>query len=188
MGQYFWIAVPAELFFQSCGETMEKHGVQAYVETINRQSGKRNYVKYSKENEPAFLENFSSADYHGFFLSTYLFSDQQTSVDSGVFYDSPVAEYTIAGSGGYETDRTREIIHLRQIMKQADKSAKAFFAALQRSLKKIPDLRDTLRSGNKNHFYLPTSKSIIPQNAHSRLITIPWEDHCLSKALVYQQE
>ena len=188
MGQYFWIAVPAELFFQYSVETMEKHRAQAYIETINRHSGKRNYVKYSKENGSAFLKSFSSADYHGFYLSTYPFSDQETIVDLGVFYDSPVAEYTIAGSGGYETDRTREIIHLRQIMKQADKSAKAFFAALQRNLKKIPDLRDTLRSGNKNHFYLPTSKSIIPQNAQSRLITIPWEEHCLSKDQVYLQE
>lgn len=186
MGQYFWIAIPAELFFQHCGETMEKHRAHAYIEKINRRSGKRSYVKYSKENELAFLKIFSSADYHSFFLSTYPFSDQETSVHSGVFYDSPVAEYTIGGSGGYETDRTREIIHLRQIMKQADKSAKAFFAALQRSLKKIPDLRDTL--GNKNYFYLPTSKSIIPPNAHSRLITLPWEEHCLSKDLVYQQQ
>ncbi|WP_293907779.1 hypothetical protein [Sphingobacterium sp. UBA5670] len=188
MGQYFWIAIPAELFFQYCGETMEKHGGHAYIEKINRRSGKRNYVKYSKEHQSAFLESFSSVDYHGFYLSTYPFSDQEAIVDSGVFYDSPVAECTIAGSGGYETDKTREIIHLRQIMKQADKSAKAFFAALQRSLKKIPDLHDTLRSGNKNHFYLPTSKSIIPQNAHSRLITIPWEEHCLSKDMVYRQE
>jgi hypothetical protein len=167
---------------------MEKQQAQAYVETINRRSGKRNYVKYNKEHPSAFLESFSSTDYQGFFLSTYPFSDQETSVDSGIFYDSPVAEYTIAGSGGYETDRTREIIHLRQIMKQADKSAKSFFAALQRSLKKIADLRDTLSSGNKNHFYLPTSKSIIPQNAHSRLITMPWEEHCLHKDMVYQQE
>lgn len=188
MGQYFWIAIPAELFFQYCEQTIEKYRAQAYVETIDRRSGKRNYVKYSKENQSAFLASFSSADYHGFYLSTYPFSDQETSIDSGVFYDSPVAEYTIAGSGGYETDRTREIIHLRQIMKQADKSAKAFFAALQRSLKKIPDLRDTLSSGNKNHFYLPTSKSIIPQNAHSRLITVPWEEHCLSKDIVYHQQ
>ena len=188
MSQYFWIAIPAELFFQHCDETMEKHHAQAYVETINRHSGKRNLIKYNMENQSAFLKSFSSADYHGFYLSTYPFSDQETSVDSGVFYDSPVAEYTIAGSGGFETDRTREIIHLRQIMKQADKSAKAFFAALQRSLKKIPDIRDTLISGNKNHFYLPTSKSIIPQNAHSRLITLPWEEHCLSKDLVYPQE
>jgi len=188
MSQYFWIAIPAELFFRYCAETMEKHQAQAYVETINRLSGKRNIVKYNKENQSAFLESFSSADYQEFYLSTYPFSDQETIVDSGVFYDSPVAEYTIAGSGGYETDRAREIIHLRQIMKQADKSAKAFFAALQRSLKKIPDLRNTLSSGNKNHFYLPTSKSIIPQNAHSRLITMPWEEHCLLKDLVYQQE
>lgn len=188
MGQYFWIAIPAELFFQHCDETMEKHRAHAYIEKINRRSGKRSYVKYSKENELAFLKSFSSADYQEFFLSTYPFSDQETSVHSGVFYDSPVAEYTIAGSGGYETDRTREIIHLRQIMKQADKSAKAFFAALQRNLKKIPDLRDTLISGNKNHFYLPTPKSIIPPNAHSRLVTLPWEEHCLSKDLVYQQQ
>ena len=188
MGQYFWIAIPAALFFQYFEETMEKHRAQAYVETIDRRSGKRNYVKYSKENQSAFLASFSSVDYQGFFLSTYPFSDQETIVDSGIFYDSPVAEYTIAGSGGYETDRTKEIIHLRQIMKQADKSAKAFFAALQRNLKKIPDLRDTLSSGNRNHFYLPTSKSIIPQNAHSRLITMPWEEHCLSKDLVYQQQ
>lgn len=188
MSQYFWIAIPAELFFQYCAETMEKHQAQAYVETIDRRSGKRNYVKYSKEHPSAFLASFSSADYQGFFLSTYPFTDQKDTINSGSFYDSPVAEYTIAGSGGYETDRTREIIHLRQIMKQADKSAKAFFAALQRSLKKIPDLRDTLSSGNRNHFYLPTSKSIIPQNAHSRLITMPWEEHCLSKDLVYHQQ
>jgi hypothetical protein len=188
MSQYFWIAVPAELFFQYCGETMEKHQAHAYTETINRHSGKRNYVKYSEKNRSAFLESFSSADYHGFYLSTYPFSDQEVITSSGLFYDPPVAEYTIAGSGGYETDRTREIIHLRQIMKQADKSAKAFFAALQRSLKKIPDLGDTLKSGNKTHFYLPTSKSIIPQNAHSRLIEMPWEEHCLSKNLVYRQE
>lgn len=188
MGQYFWIAIPAELFFQYCGETMEKHRAHAYIETINRGSGKRNYVKYNKEKQSAFLESFSSSDYYGFFLSTYPFSDQEAIRSSGLFYDSPVAEYTIAGSGGYETDRTREIIHLRQIMKQADKSSKAFFAALQRTLKKIPDLRDTLRSGNKTHFYLPTSKSIIPQNAHSRLIEMPWEEHCISKDLVYRQE
>ncbi|WP_426791745.1 hypothetical protein [Sphingobacterium sp. WOUb80] len=188
MSQYFWIAIPAELFFQYCEATMEKHQAHAYVEKINRHSSKRNYVKYSKENQSAFLESFTSADYHGFYLSTYPFSDQEIVVDSGIFYDSPVAEYTIAGSGGYETERTREIIHLRQIMKQADKSAKAFFSALQRSLKKIPDLRDTLKSGNKNHFYLPTSKRIIPQNGHSRLITMSWEEHCLHKNMVYQQE
>lgn len=188
MSQYFWIAIPAELFFQYCGQTMEKHGAHAYIETINRQSGKRKYIKYSQENESAFLKSIASADYHGFFLSTYPFSDQETITSSGIFYDSPVAEYTLAGSGGYETDRTREIIHLRQIMKQADKSAKAFFAALQRNLKKIPELRDTLRNGNKTHFYLPTAKRIIPQNAHSQLIEIPWEEHCLSKDLMYQQE
>ncbi|WP_313265441.1 hypothetical protein [Sphingobacterium sp.] len=188
MGQYFWIAIPAELFFLYCEETMEKHQAQAYIETINSHSGKRNIVKYSKESQSAFLASFSAADYHGFFLSTYPFSGKEALTSSGLFYDSPVAEYTIAGNGGYETDRTREIIHLRQIMKQADKSAKAFFAALQRNLKKIPDLRDTLRSGNKNHFYLPTSKNIIPQNAHSRLITISWEEHCLSKDLFYRQE
>lgn len=167
---------------------MEKHHAHAYIETINRRSGKRNYVKYSKENQSAFLESFSSSDYYGFFLSTYPFSDQEDITSSGLFYDSPVVEYSIAGSGGYETDQTREIIHLRQIMKQADKSAKAFFAALQRDLKKIPDLRDTLASGNKNHFYLPTPKRIIPQNAHSRLIKMSWEEHCLTKGLVYQQE
>ncbi len=188
MGQYFWIAIPAEQFFQYCGDTMEKHHAHAYVETINRRSGKRTYVKYSKENQSAFLESFSSADYYGFYLSTYPFSDPEAITSSGLFYDSPIAEYSIAGSGGYETDRTREIIHLRQIMKQADKSVKAFFAALQRNLKKIPDLSVTLSNGNKNYLYLPTSKSIIPQNAHSRLIEIPWEEHCLSKDLVYRQE
>ncbi|ULT25090.1 hypothetical protein KUH03_40600 [Sphingobacterium sp. E70] len=67
MSQYFWIAIPAELFFQYCGETMEKHRAHAYIETINRGSGKRNYVKYNKENQSAFLESFSSADYYGFF-------------------------------------------------------------------------------------------------------------------------
>ncbi|WP_343566646.1 hypothetical protein [Sphingobacterium sp.] len=50
MGQYFWIAIPAELFFQYCGETMEKHQAHAYMEKINRRSGKRSYLKYSKEN------------------------------------------------------------------------------------------------------------------------------------------
>lgn len=188
MGQYFWIAISAEQFFQYCGDTMEKHHAHAYVETINRRSGKRTYVKYSKENQSAFLESFSSADYYGFYLTTYPFSDQEAITSSGLFYDSPIADYSIAGSGGYETDRTREIIHLRQIMKQADKSVKAFFAALQRNLKKIPDLRSTLSNGNKNYLYLPTSKSIIPQNAHSRLIEMPWEEHCLSKDLVYRQE
>lgn len=188
MGQYFWIAIPAELFSQYCDQMMEKHGAHTFIETINRESGKRKYIKYSQENESAFFESFRSADYHGFFLSTYPFSDQEAITSSGLFYDSPVAEYTIAGSGGYETDLTREIIHLRQIMKQADKSAKAFFTDLQRNLKKIPDLRDTLRNGNNNHLYLPTAKRIIPPNAHSRLIDIPWEEHCLSEDLVYQQE
>ncbi|MDM1295857.1 hypothetical protein HX021_16325 [Sphingobacterium sp. N143] len=55
------------------------------------------------------------------------------------------------------------------------------YPALQRNLKKIPDLRNTLSSGNKNHFYLPTSKSIIPQNAHSRLIKMSWENTVSAK-------
>lgn len=80
------------------------------------------------------------------------------------------------------------LICFRQIMKQPDKSIKAFYVALQRNLKKIPDLRNSLTTGTKKHYYLPTSKTIIPQKAHSRLVKVPWEEHYLRSSMVYKQE
>ncbi|WP_433900122.1 hypothetical protein [Sphingobacterium puteale] len=65
------------------------------------------------------------------------------------------------------------LVHLRQIMKQLDKSIKAFYAALQRNLKKIPDLRNSLTTGTKKHYYLPTSKTIIPQKRIAVLSKCP---------------
>ncbi len=188
MGVYFWIAIPVDVFFQHCSETMKKHGVSAYVEMINATLGKRNYMKYSEENASHFLDCFSSPDYHSFFFSSYPFSENLGSTEFGLFFDSPVADHSIIGSGGYETDKTLETIHLRQIMKQPDKSIKAFYAALQRNLKKIPDLKESVISAQKKQYYLSTSKTIIPQNARSRLIKVPWEEHCLHLGISIKQE
>ena len=183
--------MPVETFFQHCRETMKRFNAAAYVEMSSGTLGKGNYVKYTEENAVNFIDCFSSPDYHSFFFSTYPFESNLELAKFGLFYNSPISDYSIEGSGGRETDKTREIIHLRSIMKQPDKSIKTFYAALQRNLKKTPDLRDKLITGShtyKNHYSLPTSKIIIPQCSHSRNIQGTWEEHCLNSGMFYKQE
>ena len=183
MGTYFWIALPVETFFTHCNETMKKHNVTAYVEMSSDVLGKRNYVKYAEENAANFFDCFSSPNYQNFFFSNYRIESSLELVEYGLFYNSPISDYSIEGDGGRETDKTREVIHLRTIMKQPDKSISKFYAALQRSLKMIPNLQK-----NKNLYYLPTSKIIIPQYSHNRDLQGKWEEYCLSKNMFYEQK
>jgi hypothetical protein len=188
MGTYFWIAMPVETFFSHCNETMKRYNVTAYVEMSCGTLGKSNYVKYTAESAANFIDCFSSPNYHTFFFSSYLTENSLELAEFGLFYNSPISDYSIEGNGGRETDKTRELIHLRILNKKSDKSMSTFYAALQRSLKKIPDLRSTLIMGNKKLYYLPTSKIIIPQNSHSRNIQGTWEEHCLNLKMFYEQE
>ena len=188
MGTYFWIAMPVETFFLHCNEMMKKYNVTAYVGMSCDVLGKRNYVKYTEENAANFIDCFSSSNYHTFFFSSYFIESSLELAEFGLFYNSPISDYSIEGDGGRETDKTREIIHLRAIRKQSDKSISTFYAALQRNLKKIPDLRCRSIMGNKNLYYLPTPKIIIPQNSHSRNIQGTWEEHCLNLKMFYEQE
>ena len=191
MGTYFWIVMPVETFFRHCNETMKKYNATAYIEMSSGALGKSKYVKYVQENAANFIDGFSLTNYQNFFFSTYPFESNLEVAESGLFYNSPISAYSIEGDGGRETDKTREIIHLRSILKQSEKTVSSFYAALQRNLKKIPDLQGHLIMGNhtyKNHYYLPTSKIIIPQYSHSRNVQGTWEEHCLNLGMFYKQK
>jgi len=191
MGTYFWIAMPIETFFLHNNETMKKYNATAYIEMSSGVLGKSNYVKYVQEDAANFIDCFSSTNYQSFFFSTYPFESNLEMAEFGLFYKSPVSAYSIEGDGGRETDKTREIIHLRSILKQPEKSVSTFYVALQRNLKKIPALQSSLIMGNhtyKNHYYLPTSKIIIPQDSHSRNVQGTWEEHCLNLGMFYKQK
>ena len=187
---YFWIAIPIDDFFCYSNDIMKKYNVSAYVEMKSAIPGKSDYLSYNEENKINFFSCFSSSNYRNFFFSDYAFKNNVETSDFGMFYDPPVSTHSIEGSGGRETGKTRELIHLRRIMKQSDKSISLFYASLQRKLKKIPKLQSGLVMGNhnyKNHYYLPTSKIIIPQDSHSGNVQGTWEEYYLTSERYYRR-
>jgi len=67
---------------------------------------------------------------------------------------------------------------MRMISKNPNKQIQSFYRTFQRDLKKISGLQ---KNTQKNYFYLPTDKIIIPANPHSQNTRDNWEDFNLSK-------
>lgn len=67
---------------------------------------------------------------------------------------------------------------MRMISKNPNKQIQSFYRTFQRDLKKISGLQ---KHTQKNYFYLPTEKIIIPANPHSQNTRDNWEDFYLSK-------
>ena len=181
MAIHFWLAIPIEDFFAHSHAIMQKYGVTAYLETKSIQNGKTRtaYIPYSAENA-AFTACFSAQDYYGFYFTAYPFSDiQEIEAFPARFYSEQLAPYTIEGRGGCTTARTREQIHLRQLLKSPDKSIAAFYAALQRKLKTMPTLQKKENS-LVNLYYTETDKILIPPNPHSNKVQGIWEEYCLN--------
>jgi len=160
---------------------MHKYNVTAYLETKCSLDGMTdtNYILYGLENTTEFFGYFSEPEYYNFYFTSYPFVNKNDITHfPGQFYGQQLSPYTIEGRGGTETERTREQIHLRQIVKQPDKSIQSFFSALQRKLKNIPGLQKEAK-GLVNLYYLPAAKIIIPPHPHSNKVIGSWEEYFL---------
>ena len=183
MAVHFWIAMPIDDFFRYSNELMKKYNVTAYVELIGHESGSSNVYVYREDTPDTFIKHFFEPNYHTFYFSCYPFGDIKGPVKFGAFYSPETAPFTIEGNGGYETDKTREQIYLRQLHKQPDKNIQKFYLALQRKLKALPGMQNSYVMGKheyKNHYCLPSSKMIIPNNPHNKNIKGTWEEYYLN--------
>lgn len=182
MALHFWIAMPMDEFFCYSDQLMKKYNVSAYVELIGDEPGNRNVYVYQENTPDTFIRYFFESTYQSFYFSCYPFGDIKNPVKFGTFYSPEIAPFTIGGNGGYETDKTREQIYLRQLWKQPDKNIHSFYLALQRKLKTLPGIQNGYVMGKheyKNLYYLPSSKKIIPDNPHNREIKGTWEEYYL---------
>lgn len=156
---------------------MLSHGVKLYAEIFVNAQGERQYSSFESKKIDLFSSNFNDTTYNSFFFSNYPIQDITQIKEFGYFYDTP-SSYSIEVNGGRETDKSREIIQMRMISKNPNKQIQSFYRAFQRDLKKISGLQ---KHTQKNYFYLPTVKIIIPANPHSQNTRDNWEDFYLSK-------
>ena len=183
VSSHFWIAMPIDDFFCCANQLMKKYNVSAYVELIGDELGNRNVYVFQENTPYTFIKYFFEPTYHSFYFSCYPFGDIKNPVKFGTFYSPEIAPFTIEGNGGYETDKTREQIYLRQLWKQPDKNIQRFYLALQRKLKTLPGMQNGYVMGKheyKNLYYLPSSKKIIPNNPHNRDVKGTWEEYYLN--------
>ncbi len=180
MSLHFWISMPIDDFFRYSNQLMKKYNVSAYVELIGDEPGNRNIYVFQEKTPDTFIKYFFEPTYHSFYFTCYLFGDINNPVKFGTFYSPEIAPFTIEGNGGYETDKTREQIYLRQLWKRPDRNIQSFYLALQRKLKTLPGMQSGYVMGRheyKNLYYLPSSKIIIPNNPHNRDMKGTWEEY-----------
>lgn len=174
---YFNISMPVVDFLTESQNAMLRHGVKLYAEIFVNAEGERQYSSFEITNIDSFASYFNNTAYNSFFFSSYAVSDLTEIKQFGYFYDAPDS-CSIEVKGGRETSKSRELIQMRMISRDPDKQIQAFYRTLQRNLKKIFDLQ---KHAQKNYFYLPTDKWIIPANPQSQNTRDQWEDFCLSK-------
>lgn len=179
----FSISIPLEDFFHYSIDLMRKYNITAYIEKLSDEQDKRKYISYKEDDTITFFKHFSDPTYRKFYFSHYLFQHIESITNYALFYDEDICSSTIEGSGGCETDKTRELFCLRVLSKQPSKNIQTFYSALQRRLKNIPGLQKNLVMGKhtySNYFYLPSPKIIIPPNLHSEEVEGSWEDFYLN--------
>lgn len=174
---YFNISMPVMDFLTESHHAMLSHGVKLYAEIFVNAQGERQYSSFESKEIDLFAIYFNDIAYNSFFFSCYPIQDITQIKEFGYFYDTP-SSYSIEVNGGRETDKSRELIQMRMISKNPNKQIQSFYRAFQRDLKKISGLQ---KHTQKNYFYMPTEKIIIPANPHSQNTRDNWEDFCLSK-------
>ncbi|WP_146762465.1 hypothetical protein [Paenibacillus contaminans] len=174
---YFNISMPVMDFLTASHDAMLSHGVNLYAEIFVNAQGERLYSSFESQKIDLFASYFNNTAYNSFFFSCYPIQDITQIKEFGYFYDTP-GSYSIEVNGGRETDKSRELLQMRMISKNPDKQIQSFYRTLQRNLKKISGLQ---KHTQKNYFYLPSPKIIIPANPHSKNTRDNWEDFNLSK-------
>ncbi|OME94279.1 hypothetical protein BK127_41620 [Paenibacillus sp. FSL H7-0331] len=174
---YFNISMPVMDFLTESHNVMLSHGVKLYAEIFVNAQGERQYTSFESEKNDLFSSYFNDTAYNSFFFSCYPIQDITQIKEFGYFYDTP-GSYSIEVKGGRETYKSRELIQMRMISKNPNKQIQSFYRTFQRDLKKISGLQ---KHTQKNYFYLPTEKIIIPANPHSQNTRDNWEDFYLSK-------
>ncbi len=177
MAIYFNISMPVMDFLTESHKTMLRHGVKLYAEIFVDAQGERQYSAFESKEIELFASYFDDTAYNSFFFSCYPIQDIKRLNEFGYFFDVASSD-SIEVNGGRETDKSRELIQMRMISKNPNKQIQSFYRALQRDLKKISGLQ---KHPQKNYFYLPTEKIIIPANSHSQHTRDNWEDFCLSR-------
>ncbi|WP_313641880.1 hypothetical protein [Paenibacillus sp.] len=174
---YFNISMPVMDFLTESHNAMLSHGVKLYAEIFTNAQGERQYSSFESKKIDLFASYFNDTAYNSFFFSCYSIQDITQIKEFGYFHDTP-SSYSIEVKGGRETDKSRELIQMRMISKNPNKQIQSFYRTFQRDLKKISGLQ---KNTQKNYFYLPTEKIIIPANPHSQSTRDNWEDFNLSK-------
>ncbi|WP_206669723.1 hypothetical protein [Paenibacillus luteus] len=174
---YFNISMPVMDFLTESHNAMQSHGVKLYAEIFVNGQGERRYSSFESEKNDLFSSYFNNTAYNSFFFSCYPAENISQIKQFGYFYDEP-SSYSIEVKGGRETYKSRELIQMRMIAKNPNKQIQSFYRTVQRDLKKISGLQ---KHTQKNYFYLPTEKNIIPANPQSQNTRDNWEDFYLSK-------
>ncbi|WP_138751365.1 hypothetical protein [Paenibacillus sinopodophylli] len=174
---YFNISMPVMHFLIESHHAMLDHGVKLYAEIFVNAQGERQYSAFESEKIDLFASYFNDTAYNSFFFSCYPIQDATQIKSNGYFYDTPSSN-SIEVAGGRETDKSRELIQMRMLSKNPNKQIRSFYQKFQKDLKKISGLQ---KHPQKNYFYLPTNKIIIPANPHSQNSRDIWEDFNLSK-------
>lgn len=169
--------MPVMDFLTESHNAMLSHGVKLYAEIFVNAQGERQYSSFESKKIDLFASYFNDTAYNSFFFSCYPIEDITQIKQFGYFHDTP-SSYSIEVDGGRETDKSRELIQMRMISKNPDKQIQSFYRTFQRDLKKISGLQ---KHTQKNYFYLPTEKIIIPADPHSHNTRDNWEDFYLSK-------
>lgn len=169
--------MPLMDFLTESHNAMLSHEVKLYAEIFVNEQGERQYSSFESKKIDLFASFFNDTAYNSFFFSCYSIQDITQINKFGYFYDTP-SSCSIEVNGGRETDKSRELIQMRMISKNPDKKIQSFYRTLQRDLKKISGLQ---KQTQKNYFYLPTEKIIIPANPHSPNTRDNWEDFYLSR-------
>lgn len=172
MATYFNIVISVKDLIEKSFELIKKYEIYIYTEQIDKM--KRWYEEI--DTVSLDLKSFSKESYSNFFLTTekrdisnsmILFVDEEPKFIQKnwiSFYDDELFPYTIEVNGGRENENSIEILKFRILAKHPNDKISKFYSALQRQLKKDPELKSGLKIGNhfdKKLFYFPTTKKML---------------------------
>lgn len=151
MGSRINVIMPLGTLMEIIHDLAEKYGIQIYVERRDEALA-RNYV--ALKGDVSAMKLAINEGYRQFFFSAIEVPlNEKTS-----FYADGIFDYCIEGKGGHEMGDDIEMITLRIISKNPDKTIQSFFGAVNNRLKKAGDVGVGVYTGAgsfyKNIFYL----------------------------------